>query len=571
MATFTYRTLVPCSGAVDRALSAYARLFGLCERRLFALIAPKKDPVEPRPEPAEVKAEFCEVYGITSRQLNAVRFQVEGKIAAVQKQREGLIEEMKARIKKAEAVVEKLRKPAGTPVGRRRRGFRPRKRSQAETRREKKARLSQLHQKRRRLGALKQRLASMQADHEKGIVRIAFGTCKLFQAQFGDGYESHAHWYQDWQQARSGQFFVLGSRDETSGCQGCVATINDDESLDLRVRLPDAVAEDASIETVNKKYLVLKGVTFAYGHREVLQALQCSKLIFDGQRKKRDGVAISYRFIRGEKHGAPVWYAHVTVDVTAPPIITRREAGVVAIDFNSDHLARAELDRFGNLVDYGRIPTNLRYKSSGQRDAILGDAVTQVVNQAAAAGKPIVIEKLDFAEKKAALEDVDRRRARMLSSLAYSKFHRFIKAAAFRAGVEVIEVDAAYTSVIGLINYAQIMGISTHIAAAYVIGRRGMNMTERVSPSVLREGACVPVRSGAHVTFRLLDDSGKHVCAPTWPEVTGKLRAALNAHYRSGSWRNHDPAPLPPRRAASGTWQHAPAPLSPGKAASATW
>ena len=147
---------------------------------------------------------------------------------------------------------------------------------------------------------------------------------------------------------------------------------------------------------------------------------------------------------------------------------------------------------------------------------------------------------------------------------------RLIKAAAFRAGVEVIEVDAAYTSVIGATKYAQVLGVSNHIAAAFIIGRRGMNMTEKLRPSILREGACVPVRNGGHVTFSLLDDSENHVCPPSWGEVTGKLRAALNAHYRSGSWK-HDPAPLSPRRAASGTWQHVPAPLSPGKAASATW
>ena len=335
-----------------------------------------------------------------------------------------------------------------------------------------------------------------------------------------------------------------------------MATINSDESLDLRVRLPDAVVEDASIQAdasiADKRYLVLRGVRFAHGYEQVLQALQCSKLIaVDGKRKKRDGVALSWRFLRDQKHGQPLWSVHVTVDVAAPPIITRRENGVFAADFNADHLAKAELDRSGNLVDFGRIPTNVRYKSSGQQDAIFGDAAKKLVDKAAAARKPIVIEKLDFSKAKAQLEDVDPRRAKMLSSLAYSKFNRFIKAAAFRAGVEVIEVDAAYTSVIGAINYAQILGISNHIAAALIIGRRGMNMTEKLRPSVLRQGACVPVHGG-HVTFSLLDDSENHVCAPTWGEVTGKLRAARLAHYRSGRWKD-DPAPLSPRGAAGAT------------------
>lgn len=553
MALFTFHTLVPVSETQDRALSAYAELFGLCQRRLFALIAPKREQLEPKLEAIDLKSEFCDVNGLTSRQFNAVRFQVEGMILAVQEQRAGLIEEMKARIAKAHTAVEKRRHPS-VPKGRRSRGYRSRTRPKGEPRHQKKVRLKQLHHKRRRLEALKRKLASMEADHEKKIVRIAFGSGRLFHAQFhNDGYESHMQWHEDWQQARSNQFFVLGSKDETSGCQGCVATINEDESLDLRVRLPNALVDDASIEKVDGKYLVLKGLRFAHGHEEVLQALQCSKLIVvDGKpKKKRDGVALSWRFIRDTKHGRPVWYVHVSVDVTAPPIITDRKEGVLAVDFNSDHLAPAELDSSGNLVDYERIAMNLRYKSSGQQDAIIGHWANQLVDQAAAAGKPIVIEELDFSKKKAQLEDVAPQRARMLSSLAYSKFHRFIKAAAFRAGVEVIEVDPAHTSVIGAINYAQILGISVHTAAALAIGRRGMNMTERLRPSVLREGACVPVRNGGFCTFSLLDDCESHVGQPTWSEVTGKLRAALDAHYRSGRARG-DPAPL---RGATGNFR----------------
>ena len=40
-----------------------------------------------------------------------------------------------------------------------------------------------------------------------------------------NGYGSHEEWLQDWQDARSDEFFVLGSRDETAGCQLCVAAV----------------------------------------------------------------------------------------------------------------------------------------------------------------------------------------------------------------------------------------------------------------------------------------------------------------------------------------------------------
>ena len=53
---------------------------------------------------------------------------------------------------------------------------------------------------------------------------------------------SHEEWLSDWQGARSGEFFVLGSRDETADCQLCVASIADDGSLTLRLRMPDCLA-----------------------------------------------------------------------------------------------------------------------------------------------------------------------------------------------------------------------------------------------------------------------------------------------------------------------------------------
>jgi IS605 OrfB family transposase len=537
MATFTYHTLLKDSAAAGQALAAYAKLFGEVERKLFVAIARGS-------APGDLKSDFCSRFRITARQFNAIRVQVEAKIAAIKEQRKGLIEEMKGRIRKATQVVKKLftrpKVKRGTPP---------------ETPAEQKIRLEKHHQKKRRLKALEGQLEQLKADHKAGVVHITFGSRKLFGEQFdleANGYESHEQWLREWRAARSSQFFVLGSSDETAGCQGCVATVNEDESLDLRVRLPNAVLTDDSIEPVEGKYLVLKGVQFAHGHENVLKALQCSRQSCEGENPPpRHGVALSYRFIQGQKHGEPVWYVHVAVDVTAPPLVTRREAGAVGVDFNMDHLAVAETDRHGNLIDHERIDTHLSYRSAGQRAAMLGDAVKPLIARALASGKPIVVEKLNFSVRKAQLEDVDRRRARMLSALAYRQFDRLLKAACFRAGVEVLEVSPAYTSVIGAVNHAQIFGISIHQAAAFAIARRGLRMTETPRASVMREGACVPTRNGGHATFPLPVDGGKHGWA-LWTLVRRRLRAALAAHCRSGLHKR-DPAPLSPIG-----WQRAP-------------
>ena len=51
-------------------------------------------------------------------------------------------------------------------------------------------------------------------------------------------------------------------------------------------------------------------------------------------------------------------------------------------------------------------------------EALIGDAVAQVVALAREAGKPLVIENLDFSKKKDQLEGEYPGRSRMLSSFA---------------------------------------------------------------------------------------------------------------------------------------------------------
>lgn len=71
-----------------------------------------------------------------------------------------------------------------------------------------------------------QRHAALQADQDSGAVRLCFGSRKLFHAQHhleANGYRSHDEWKAHWEAKRFLQFFVLGSADETAGCQGCQA------------------------------------------------------------------------------------------------------------------------------------------------------------------------------------------------------------------------------------------------------------------------------------------------------------------------------------------------------------
>ena len=179
-------------------------------------------------------------------------------------------------------------------------------------------------------------------------------------------------------------------------------------------------------------------------------------------------------------------------------------------------------------------------KTTNQASAIYGDVAVEIAKWALAAEKPVVIEILDFAKKKSQLETVDRKRSRMLSALGYAKAASMLRSACFRLGVQVIEVNPAYTSVIGAINFAQRLGISVHQGAAFAIARRGLSLTEKP----VRRIGLVPTRSGVHVAFDLpVRNRSKHVWT-FWSGTKRKLTTALAEHYRCAGKKPKPPSPL---------------------------
>ena len=273
----TYQTRIPESRDADRAagdaaLATYAELYGRVGRKLFAEVAAGRSTTS-------LKSAYLKRYGIPARMFNAVRVSLDGKISSVRETMALRRESLQRRIARAE---EQIADAAGH------------------------GRLDQVHHKKRRLANLRHRLSALEADIAAGRVRLCFGSKRLWRKQRkleANGYASHQEWLRDWRDARSDEFFVLGSRDETAGCQLCVATVADDGTLTLRLRLPDCLAGE------HDKYLVIEGVWFAYGHEQVLAALQ-SNADYAAYRREHGekaaratelGQAISYRFKRDDK------------------------------------------------------------------------------------------------------------------------------------------------------------------------------------------------------------------------------------------------------------------------------
>ena len=499
--TGTYQTRVTVFRGMDRgdgeaALSAYGELYGRVQRKLFADVAAGRSATS-------LKNAYLREYRIPARMFNGVRVSLEGKIASVREARKLRQDSLRRRIARAEREISDA-----AEQGRR----------------------QQAHQKRRRLANLRSRLAGLEADLAADRVRLCFGSKRLWRKQHhleANGYGSHEEWLEDWRAARSDEFFVLGSRDETGGCQLCVADVAEDGTLTLRLRMPDCLAGE------HGKYVVIEGVRFAYGHEQVLAALQ-SNAEYAGHRRRHGekearaaglGQAVSYRFKRDEKG----WRVFVTTDMAEVPMATDRGRGVIGVDLNADHLAVAETNSSGNCLNGWRVPLVTYGRSRRQAEAIIGDAVAGVVEYARAAGKPIVIEKLDFRQKKAALEGESRKYSRMLSSFSYGKVKAYFLSRGCRQGVEVHQVNPAFSSVIGRVKFMERYGLSVHQAAALVLARRLLRCSERIP----RRRVC-PVGNGAHVAFAVpARKRAKHVWT-YWGAVWGQLRPALAAQHRLG-------------------------------------
>ena len=124
--------------------------------------------------------------------------------------------------------------------------------------------------------------------------------------------------------------------------------------------------------------------------------------------------------------------------------------------------------------------------TSGERLAVLHDVATDLVKEAVALGLPLVIEWLNFSLKRRRLKDVGCDAAsRRLSSFAYSKFAAVLKSHARLHGVAVVEVNPAFTSIIGAAVHAVPLGLTVHGAAAMVIARTAMGVEETL-PSIMR-------------------------------------------------------------------------------------
>ncbi|MEM6403885.1 MAG: IS200/IS605 family accessory protein TnpB-related protein [Cyanobacteria bacterium P01_D01_bin.116] len=298
-------------------------------------------------------------------------------------------------------------------------------------------------------------------------------------------------------------FVFVGSKGESKGNQICQYDENK-QCLKIRVT-PDLEAQFG-------KYVAAK-LTFKYGQDCLVAALMRRNL----NRNTREvypagkGEALTWRIYNKKNR----WYISVSVEVTPIPLQSKPvQYGCIGVDLNPGVIGWSYVDYNGNLIESGQFKTNLHSRTSGQIEAQLAWIAAKLVEIATKYSCPIVIEKLDFLKKKNQMREQGRKYARMLSSFAYNTFKEVLDRRCRNTGIQLIRVNPAYSSLIGLTKFMRRMGLSSDTAAGFVLARRAMRLSESV-----------PAHFALPTTTTIVVGTRRHVWA-AWRRLSKELKGA---------------------------------------------
>jgi IS605 OrfB family transposase len=170
----------------------------------------------------------------------------------------------------------------------------------------------------------------------------------------------------------------------------------------------------------------------------------------------------------------------ISWDEALPKELSFTEA--VGIDTNPDGVGVSVVSADGNLLSHAYLRSQrIQFASTNKRDNDIRVLAKEVVGKAW--GGAIVLESLDFKPKKGS-----KKFNRMKSNFIHRKLREAIRSRALRRGVPVIEVNPAFTSILGNFKYSKMYSLNRHTAAALVIARRGLGIQERQNFTVTPKG-----------------------------------------------------------------------------------
>jgi IS605 OrfB family transposase len=176
-------------------------------------------------------------------------------------------------------------------------------------------------------------------------------------------------------------------------------------------------------------------------------------------------------------------YGFVRFSFDVPPQTITKAKGVIGIDVNARpfHLALAEVSPDGNLQSYKSIYLShlLKYKSRNRKEYEEWLIAHEIIKFAKEKGKAIAVEDIQKLPK-GKRGDGKAKLRKILQFFSYRRILKKIESLANQKGIEVVKVNPAFTSVIGMMKYCPQYFIDKDIAGAYVIGRKASGFQEKI-------------------------------------------------------------------------------------------
>ena len=206
--------------------------------------------------------------------------------------------------------------------------------------------------------------------------------------------------------------------------------------------------------------------------------------------------------------------------------------GAVGIDINPSGVAVVEVDGEGNLMFQTFLSQQrMQFASRDKRSSDVELMAIEVVRRAEGVHKPIVIEDLKFRKKQGS-----KKFNRMRHNFLFARITECVERRAVKMGVPVVKVNPAFTSDLGELKYQEMYSSNGHMAAALVIARRGLGITERQTFDVFEESK--PEGKGVRLNLE-----GRGRSLELSPKAWRWMRTKF-LHPRDPCSQHRDPHPL---------------------------
>ncbi len=292
---------------------------------------------------------------------------------------------------------------------------------------------------------------------------VVFGSKRLFEKLCKNHLLGKARekLKKQWRELRQGTLIAIGSKHKTAQGNLLLRFMELDGKLHLRI-------------TTGKREFIYAKVLREPSNSKDKWLTFMAMLLESWQTKNYFAYTVELKLREGEVYGS------VSFEIPTPKVKYTKENGVIAVDTNASpiHLAIAEVSKTGELVSYQTISLHhLLGISQNTKDHQEWILAHQIVDLAIEKGKAIAVENLKKL-KGGMRGDGKAELRKRLHQWNTKKFLQKLKRVARLKGVEVIEVNPAYTSITGMLKYAPQLNIDKDTAGAYVIGRRALGFKE---------------------------------------------------------------------------------------------